>query len=137
MNGPPQVDPPNHEIYQLMGEENIFQMLEDFYDELAVSKIKDMFPSDPDELAEAAYKSGCFFVGLCGGPALYHEKYGNPMLRRRHFPFPIDMNGRNIWLECFLKTMEKAEEKYAFPKQHLPGFINFLTEFSPWMVNKA
>ena len=135
MNGPPQIPPPNAAIYELMGEENIFQLLEDFYDELAQSEIKEMFPSEPDELAEAAYKSGCFFVGLCGGPPLYHQKYGNPMLRRRHFPFPIDMNSRDVWVACFLKVLANPA-KYNFPKEYLQGFIDFIAGFSPWMVNK-
>jgi len=135
MNGPPQVDPPNPEIYQVMGEENMFRLLHDVYDEFANSLIKDMFPTDPEGLAEAADKSACFFVGLCGGPPLYHQRYGNPMLRRRHFPFPIDMNSRDVWLACFLKVL-KNHEKYKFPEQHLDSFIGFIAGFSPWMVNK-
>ena len=30
MFGPPQVDPPSSEIFEVMGSENIIQMLEDF-----------------------------------------------------------------------------------------------------------
>ena len=28
-----------------------------------------------------------FLTGWTGGPQLYVEKYGHPMLRQRHFPF--------------------------------------------------
>ncbi|PIR26151.1 MAG: hypothetical protein COX62_02695 [Deltaproteobacteria bacterium CG_4_10_14_0_2_um_filter_43_8] len=134
-SGPPQVSPPSHEIYHLMGEENIKRMIFDFYDKLSKSKISAMFPQGED-LKHAAEKSFFFFVGLLGGPPLYHEKIGNPMLRRRHFPFAIDEAARREWIRCFREVLENAEEKYSFPSEHLPGFITFLEEFSKWMVNR-
>lgn len=130
--GPPQVPPPNSEIFELMGSENIVQMLEDFYLELEKSEIRDMFP---DDMPAASRKSAAYFIGLCGGPPLYHQLYGNPMLRRRHMPFAIDENAQQVWLNCFEKILTNAPEKYSFPEEHLPSFLNFLKGFSPWMVN--
>ena len=130
--GPPQNVSPSHEIYKIMGEENIFKMLEDFYIELGKSEIKDMFPED---VRTASKKSGAFFVFLLGGPPLYQEKYGSPMLRKRHFAFKIDEKARLVWLKCFKKTVEQADIKYNFPMEHMPGFMNFLDQFSIWMVN--
>lgn len=135
--GPPQVKPPHLEIYQIMGEENIFRMLRDFYEELHRSPITGMFAQDPLERQAAADKSACFFVGLLGGPPLFHEKYGPPMLRRRHFPFYINQAVRQQWLDCFLNILDNAPEKYNFPAEHLQGFKDFLVGFSTWMINKA
>lgn len=118
-----------------MGEENIFQMLEDFYLELGKSPIAHLFP-EGDELIEASQKSGAFFVGLCGGPPLYHQRYGNPMMRARHMPFPIDNAARLEWLACFDRILEDAPQKYQFPDEHLPVFRKFLYGFSTWMVNR-
>lgn len=42
--GPPQGPGPSPEIYPLMGEENIFKMLSDFYQELGQSSIRPLFP---------------------------------------------------------------------------------------------
>ena len=133
--GPPPTSPPDPAIYEQMGEANIFAMLEDFYDELSESSISHLFPSKPEALAHAALKSGAFFVGLLGGPPLYHMHFGNPMLRARHLPFVIDEAARQTWLACFERVLDRAPAQYNFPAEHLDGFHNFLHGFSTWMVN--
>ena len=131
--GPPQTPPPSRDIYPAMGEVNIFKMLADFYLLLEKSAIRDMFPVD---MIAASEKSAAFFVGLLGGPPLYHQRYGSPMLRGRHLPFAIDEAARQVWLDCFDKILDQAVEHYDFPAEHLEGFRNFLHGFSTWMVNK-
>jgi len=135
--GPPRVAPPDPRIYPAMGQDNIFRMLEDFYTELSGSPISGMFATDPAVLQEQAHKSARFFTGLLGGPPLYHEKHGNPALRFRHLPFPIDSKARLIWLGCFKKVLVNAELEYNFPAEYLPGFLAFIEGFSTWMVNKS
>ncbi|MAT95739.1 MAG: hypothetical protein CL608_01120 [Anaerolineaceae bacterium] len=130
--GPPRVNAPSPEIYAAMGQENIFAMLADFYEALEASQIREMFPRD---MERASRKSAAFFVGLLGGPPLYHQKYGNPMMRARHTPFPIDEAARQVWLACFDVVLANAPEKYNFPAEHLPQFREFLVGFSGWMVN--
>jgi len=132
--GPPRVPPPSREIYGLMGEEAINRMLEDFYRELEQSSLRGLFPAD---MLAASRKSAAFFVGLLGGPPLYQQRYGAPMLRARHLPFPIDEVARQEWLACFDRVLDRAVSDYGFPPQHLPGFRTFLHEFSGWMVNRA
>ncbi|MCB0194339.1 MAG: hypothetical protein KDJ65_20480 [Anaerolineae bacterium] len=132
--GPPQINPPSREIYGLMGQENIFKMLEDFYVELGQSPIRHLFP---DDVVAASKKSAAFFVGLLGGPPLYQQLYGPPMMRARHFPFAIDEAARQEWLACFDRVLEDAVEKYDFPEAYLEGFRDFLVGFSSWMVNTA
>lgn len=130
--GPPQGINPNPEIYAKMGEESIFQMLEDFYAELEKSSIRHLFPSD---MKEASKKSAAFFVFILGGPPLYQQLYGPPRMRQRHMPFAIDESARLVWLQCFKKTLEGAEKKYHFPMEYMEGFIRYLDLFSAWMVN--
>ncbi len=131
--GPPQGPGPSPEIYPLMGEENIFKMLSDFYQELGQSSIRPLFPPD---LEEASRKSAKFFVQVLGGPPLYVIDLGPPRMRARHMPFKIDEQARQVWLWCFEKTLEGADQKYQFPLQHMAGFKEFLRGFSAWMVNK-
>lgn len=130
---PPNFTPPHPEIYKLMGQENIFSMLEDFYAELEKSSIRAMFPED---MVASSKKSAAFFVGLLGGPPMYHELYGPPKMRARHLNFYIDQRARDIWLQCFYAILEQAEEKYQFPPQYLEGFKKFLDGFSTWMINR-
>lgn len=132
--GPGRVTPPDPSIYAAMGEEGIFAMLRDFYQELGRSAIRDMFPRN---LEKAADKSAMFFVSLLGGPPLYQERYGNPMMRARHMPFFIDEPARQEWMACFDRVLAHAPERYHFPAEHLPGFRAFLDGFSKWMVNTA
>jgi len=132
--GPGQIQPPNRDIYAHMGEANIFKMMEDFYSELEQSSIHYLFPKD---MVRASQKSAAFFVGLLGGPPLYHQRYGNPAMRARHMPFIIDEAARQVWLDCFAAVLAQAPEKYNFPEEHLPGFYEFLQGFSRWMVNTA
>lgn len=130
--GPPQVERPNPAIFEAMGQDAIFRMIDDFYALLAESEIAFMFPED---MQTASAKSGAFFVGLLGGPPLYHQRHGSPMLRARHMPFPIDMHARDVWLACFMQVLKDAPARYGFPAEHLPGFIEFLDKFSVWMIN--
>jgi len=130
--GPPQATPLSKKIYGHMGEANIFMMLADFYQELEQSSIRHMFPRD---MQKASEKSAAFFVGLLGGPPLYHMRYGNPMMRARHMPFPIDETARQEWLSCFNRVLDRSVADYDFPEEHLSQFREFLKGFSGWMVN--
>lgn len=129
--GPPQYRP-NPAIYQKMGKDNIYRMLEDFYLELEKSEIRGMFPED---MKTASQRSAAFFIFLLGGPPVYQQKYGPPMMRQRHLAFQIDEKARDVWLSCFKTVLEGAELKYQFPAEHLDGFWQFLLDFSSWMVN--
>lgn len=130
---PQQIVSPSREIYGVMGQENITRMIEDFYKELESSSIRDLFPQD---MHASAIKSAAFFVGLLGGPPLYQQRYGNPMMRARHLPFPINRAARDEWLACFERVLAHAVERYQFPPEHLEGFRAFLQGFSLWMMNR-
>ena len=132
--GPPRVNPPSPEIYAAMGADAITQMLEDFYAELEKSWLRPMFPAD---MVAASRKSAAFFIGLLGGPPLYQQLYGNPAMRARHLPFPIDETARQEWLRCFDVVLADAPARYNFPAEHLADFRAFLDGFSVWMVNTA
>ncbi len=128
--GPPRVQTPDAAIYAAMGEEGIIAMMEAFYAELAQSPtLRRMFPQTPDALRRAAHRSAAFFIGICGGPPLYHQLYGNPAMRARHMPFPIDEPARVEWLRCFNVVLDDAPARFAFPAEHLPGFRAFLARF--------
>ena len=46
--------------------------------------------------------------GWLGGPPLYTDKRGHPMLRRRHFAAPIGAAERDGWLLCFTQALEET-----------------------------
>lgn len=132
--GPPAVARPDPAIYARMGEERITAMILEFYEELARSSIRPMFPED---MPAAGAKTALYFVQLLGGPPLFEQRYGAPRLRQRHLKFPITEESRRVWLECFGRVLDRAPGRYGFPSEHMPGFRAFLEAFSAWMVNTA
>jgi hemoglobin len=48
-----------------------------------------------------------------GGPQLYVQEYGHPMLRRRHLPFPISESERDQWLMCMDMALTEVVEDAA------------------------
>jgi hemoglobin len=129
---PAEIPGPSKEIYAKIGRDNIYRMLEDFYRELGTASIRSMFPQD---LVAASRKSAAFFVQLLGGPQEYSDKFGPPRMRSRHLSIRITTSARDEWLACFERVLERAAADYGFPEQHLPGFRQFLRDFSMWMVN--
>jgi len=131
--GPPRTQIPSAIVFETMGQENIERMIGDFYRELENSTIRDLFP---DDMQLSAHKSALFFVGFLGGPPLYQQEYGAPMLRARHLPFPITEETREVWLGCFDRILDRASVAYGFPEDQVPVFRTFLHQFSRWMVNR-
>jgi hemoglobin len=49
-----------------------------------------------------------FLVGWMGGPQLYVQKHGHPMLRRRHLHFPIGDAERDQWMLCMQQALAET-----------------------------
>lgn len=62
----------------------------------------------PPSLERSEQKLFEYLTGWLGGPQLYIEKYGHPMLRRRHFVAPIGAAERDGWLICFERAIGEA-----------------------------
>ncbi|EKJ94428.1 MULTISPECIES: group II truncated hemoglobin [Hyphomicrobiales] len=64
----------------------------------------------PADLSGSEAKFYDYMTGYLGGPPVYVEKHGHPMLRRRHFVAPIGPAERDEWLLCFRRAMEETIE---------------------------
>ena len=62
----------------------------------------------PPDLSGSESKFYDYLTGYLGGPPVYFEKYGHPMLRRRHFVAPIGSAERDEWLMCFRRAMDET-----------------------------
>ncbi|OHC66652.1 MAG: globin [Rhodocyclales bacterium RIFCSPLOWO2_02_FULL_63_24] len=60
------------------------------------------------DLSGAEDKLFMFFSGWLGGPQLYVEKFGHPMLRARHLPFPIGSQEAEQWMLCMRQAMTEV-----------------------------
>ena len=112
------------------GIDNIRQLVETFYDIMdsdpKAAPIRAMHQPD---LTSAREKLFMFLTGWTGGPQLYIERYGHPMLRKRHLPFPIDESARDQWMYCMIKAMHQLEFEEALMTklaEQLYGVADFM-----------
>ncbi|HAF00147.1 MAG TPA: hemoglobin-like protein [Methylophilaceae bacterium] len=115
---------------QASGVENIRLLVETFYDIMdsdpKVAALRAMHQAD---LTEAREKLFMFLTGWTGGPQLYIERYGHPMLRARHLPFSIGDAERDQWMFCMINAMHrlKFEESLMIKlAQQLYGVADFM-----------
>jgi hemoglobin len=97
--------------YDLLGGEAAVRRLVDrFYDLMDETPeyyvIRKLHGKD---LAGSREKLFMFLSGWLGGPPLYVQKHGHPMLRARHLPFAIGIAERDAWLECMKQAMDDCE----------------------------
>lgn len=99
----------NPTIYeQIGGEENVRRIVDRFYDLMSeLDEAKTIRAQHPDDLTESRDKLFKFLSGFFGGPSLYIQEYGHPMLRARHLPFSIGSNERDQWLLCMNTALEE------------------------------
>ncbi|MGX9133427.1 globin domain-containing protein [Rummeliibacillus sp. JY-2-4R] len=92
--------------YEEIGKEKLYKMIDIFYSKVAKNpKLKPIFP---DDLSETARKQKQFQTQYLGGPNLYTEEHGHPMLRARHIPFKITPERAQAWLECMSEAMDEV-----------------------------
>ena len=128
----PQVTLPNPDFLKYLGEEQFRGLVSRHYDLLVQSPIKHLFPTHEFALQNAKSRSADFFIQLMGGPEYYRENRGEPMMRKRHLPFTIDMDARIVWLQCYQIALHELKD---VPGHLIQSFWNYLDKFSLWMIN--
>ncbi len=117
----------------LGGEPAVRALIERFYDLMdsvpAYDVIRKLHPAD---LATSRDKLYRFLSGWLGGPPLYTEKYGHPMLRARHLPFAIGNAERDAWMAC----MDQAAETVIADETLRVWLLQQLTKTADWMRNQ-
>lgn len=93
--------------YEVIGQEKLYQLIDHFYNLVEQdNRINHLFPGD---FAETARKQKQFLTQFLGGPDLYTQEHGHPMLRMRHMPFPIDDKAKDAWLENMHTAITHAQ----------------------------
>ncbi len=118
---------------QIGGDARVREMVDRFYDlmdlEPAYAGIRKLHPPSLETSREKLYM---FLSGWLGGPGLYMEKYGHPMLRARHLPFAIASSERDQWMDCMKRAMEEIGVEEALRK----GLYNAFFQTADWMRNR-
>lgn len=97
--------------YELLGgADGVRTLVERFYQIMDTlpdaARIRALHPADLSGSTDKLYK---FLSGWLGGPALYVEEFGHPMLRARHLPFPIETADRDAWLLCMKHALDEVK----------------------------
>lgn len=105
------------------GEKNVRALVQRFYqlmDELPEAYgIRKLHAEDLQGATDKLYK---FLTGWMGGPQLYVEQYGHPMLRARHLPFSIASAERDQWLLCMNQALSEVVEDAALRQELSAAF---------------
>ncbi|MFJ7745733.1 globin [Peribacillus sp. NPDC097295] len=91
--------------YESIGEGQLHRLIDVFYSN--VSQHPELQPIFPDDLSETVRKQKQFMTQYLGGPSLYTEEHGHPMLRARHIPFEITPDRAKAWLSCMYHAMDE------------------------------
>lgn len=86
----------------------------------------------PPTLEGSTEKLTMFLSGWLGGPPLYTDKHGHPMLRARHLPFAIGEPERDQWMAC----MQQAMEEEGVPELLRLQLAGALFKTADWMRNQ-
>jgi hemoglobin len=114
---------------QIGGSETIDRLVSSFYDKVA--KHPALIPIFPNELTETARKQKQFLTQFLGGPPIYSEEHGHPMLRARHLPFPISPSRASAWLQCMKEAVDETNIESPAKEQ----LLSRLTFTAHHMVN--
>ena len=118
--------PQDQTAYQLLGgEEGVRRLVDHFYQIMdtdpAAAPTRAMHPAD---LQHSTDKLFMFLSGWLGGPNLFVQQFGPPMLRARHLPFPVDHAARDQWLYCMYQAMAETAMPDALRQRLEQSFFN-------------
>lgn len=102
-----------------------------FYDiiEEDSPSLRAMLPAKTTGSRQKLYE---YMSGWLGGPPLYTDRRGHPMLRKRHLPFPIGAAEADEWMRCFGLAMDRAEVD-----EPIRGFLDErLAPLAQHMINR-
>ncbi|MFN7253133.1 MAG: globin [Anaerobacillus sp.] len=98
---------PKNPYIAIGGEKVLDELVDTFYAKVKLHpKLAPIFPND---LTETARVQKQFLTQFLGGPSLYSDEHGHPMLRARHMPFPITRERAEAWLQCMSEAMDEVK----------------------------
>lgn len=91
------------------GEEAVRRLTRRFYELMdSLPEAAECRAIHPESLEGSEQKLFEYLSYWLGGPPLFVERHGAPMLRRRHFPAPIGPKERDGWLICFRQAFAET-----------------------------
>lgn len=88
------------------GDEGLRELIGLFYP--IVKQNPDIGPLFPEDIEPVMEKQRLFLTQFFGGPHLYSDKYGHPMMRARHMHFEITPARAEAWLNCMRQALKQS-----------------------------
>lgn len=105
------------------------ELVEAFYPKVQADPL--LAPLFPEDIRPVMEKQYMFLSQFFGGPSLYSDEFGHPMMRARHLPFPVTPARAKAWLGCMAKALTETsipEPLHAVVLERLSGpahhFVN-------------
>ena len=118
---------------QLGGEPAVRALVDRFYDLMDLEpQFAALRALHPQDMGGSRDKLFWFLCGWLGGPDHYISRFGHPMLRARHLPYPIASTERDQWMAC----MGLAMQDEAVPAPLAERLGQSFQGTADWMVNR-
>lgn len=115
---------PASTLYEQLGEDFFARLVAGFYARVRSDDlIGPMYPDDDWDGAEQRLR--WFLVQYWGGPHTFNEQRGRPMLRRRHFRFPIGQPEAERWLDLMAGSLDQFGPDELSPEQRQKLWTHF------------
>jgi hemoglobin len=117
-------------LYEAIGGEPVVRdLVEKFYPMVQADPL--LSPLFPENIRPVMEKQFLFLTQFFGGPPLYSDRFGHPMMRGRHLPFEVTPARATAWLSCMSRALDETNipgplreavlERLSGPAHH---FIN-------------
>ena len=121
------------EMYERVGGHEFFvQLVDAFYDRVEGDPVlRPLYPDGEQGMRLAREHLAMFLSQYWGGPPVYNETRGAPMLRARHLPFRIGLPERDAWFG----HMKAAVEQSGVSEEIATELLDYFDRAATHLIN--
>jgi len=119
------------------GAANVRALVDRFYDLMDLEpEFAGLRALHPTTLEGSRDKLYWFLTGWLGGPSLYIDRFGHPMLRARHLPYAIGIAERDQWITCMGLALAELGEAGGFSADMQQRLLQSFAQTADHMRNR-
>ena len=121
------------EMYERVGGDEFFvQLVDAFYNRVEGDPVlRPLYPQGEQGMLAAREHLALFLSQYWGGPPVYNETRGAPMLRARHLPFRIGVAERDAWFGHMKDAVEESDVSDEIAKE----LLNYFDKAATHLIN--
>lgn len=121
------------EMYERVGGDEFFvQLVDAFYNRVEGDPVlRPLYPQGEQGMLAAREHLALFLSQYWGGPPVYNETRGAPMLRARHLPFRIGVVERDAWFG----HMKAAVEESGVSEEIAAELLDYFDRAATHLIN--